>query len=228
MNVIQKRFLFLQDLKKNLIPVWPVSKWHCNYHHDQYVFQQCLAAFSPRPCPPLGLFLSYLHKVPTEKQKLLEQNTVMLVCRLLASHQLTMWPLQTNLAGNWRGFPPLSTHGSKHCAILLVLVFISKSCSSLQASPGYCWGTAPLLPYGLTQLECQSQWASVNLHWRKSKWKSHGNRCCHWGCLGTGWANSSKYTLLSNSHLLYPLRPHGLRGLFQSSISQDVMTCPSP
>lgn len=130
-----------------------------------------------------------------------------------------MWPLQTNLAGNWRGFPPLSTHGSKHCAILLVLVFISKPCSSLQASPGYCWGTAPLLPYGLTQLECQSRWASVNLHWRKSKWKSHRNRCCHWGCLETGWANSSKYTLLSNSYLLYPLRWHGLRGLFQSSIS---------
>ena len=158
-------------------------------------FSNALQHSFPSPCPPLGLFLSYWHK--TKYPRLPEQKTVLcraiiLVCRLLASHQLTMWPLLTNLLGNWRGIAPLSTHGSKHCAILLVLVFISKSCSSLQASPGYCWGTAPLLPYVLTQLACQSQWASVNLHWRKSKWKSHGNRCCHWGCLETGWANSSK------------------------------------
>lgn len=107
-------------------------------------------------------------------------------------------------------------------------MFISKSCSSLQASPEYCQGTVPHPPYVLTQLERQSQWAAVNLDGRKSEWKSHGNSCCHWGCWETGWANSSLYILLISS--VFAAFPEITRSqrTFSSSISQGVMTCPSP
>lgn len=220
--------LFAKPWEKKLIPAWSVSKWHCEYHCHQYVVQQCLVAlFSP------VLSTSWLvFELPNHQQKSKGFQSMAVFC--WACVQIACLPpanymaLLTSLTGNWERFAPLGTHGIKHCAILLVMVFISKSCSSLQSSPECHWGTAPLLPYVLTQLECQWWWASVNLYWRKSKWKSHGNRPCHWGGLETGWANSSKYTLLSSSYLLYSLRLCDPRGLFPPTFPQDIMTCPPP
>lgn len=154
-----------------------------------------LGCFSAMPCRMLSPDPAYFwacfwatdikpsaHTGAVFQSRRLLCRAITILCSLLASHQLTLWPLLTSLVGEWRGFDSLTTHGNKLCNSLGFGVY-EQVISSLQAYSEYCWGTAALLPYVLPQLECQSQWASVHLHWRKSKWKSHGNRCCHWGCL---------------------------------------------
>lgn len=83
-------------------------------------FSNALQSAFPCPCLPLGFFLSYWHKTKCpHRSSLPEQKTALraitILCSLLASHQLTVWPLLTSLVGKWRGFDPLSTHGSKLC-----------------------------------------------------------------------------------------------------------------
>lgn len=84
-------------------------------------FSNALESAFPWPCLPLCFFLSYCHKSKCpHRSHLPEQKTLLcraitILCSLLASHQLTLWPLLTSSVGKQTGFYPLSTHGSKLC-----------------------------------------------------------------------------------------------------------------
>lgn len=118
MNVIQKHFLLLQAIRENLIPVWPVTVTTSTV--STFLNNAFQHAF-PWPCLTLGLILNYWKKTKCpQRSSLSEQKTqfcraLPIVCSLLASHHLTVWPLLTSLVGKWRGFAPLSTHGSQLC-----------------------------------------------------------------------------------------------------------------
>lgn len=174
-------FSFCKAIRENLIPVWPVSD--SDYHHSQYVFQQCLAQCFPlTPCLPLGLFLSYWHKTKCpHRSSLLEQKTlfcraITILCSLLASHQQTLCPLLTSLVGKWRGFDHLSTHGSKLCNSLsfgiykqvmfqpagLLRVLLRDCCSPAICAPtAWMPVTVSLSAPALEEIQVEISWEQV-------------------------------------------------------------------
>lgn len=145
-------------------------------------FSNALQHAFPWPCLPLGFFLSYWQKTKCpQRSSLPEQKTlfcraITIVCRLLASHQLTLWPLLTSLVGKWRGFAPLSTHGSKLCNSLgfgiykqvmfqppgLLRVLLRDCCSpTICAHTAWMPVTASLSAPALEKIQVEISWEQV-------------------------------------------------------------------
>lgn len=137
---------------------------------------------SPDPACLCAFFLSYWHKSKCpHRSSLPEQKTLLcraitILCSLIAFHQLTLWPLLTSSVGKWRGFDPLSTHGSKLCNSLgfgiykqvmfqppgLLRVLLRDCCSPAICAPtAWMPVTVSLSAPALEKIQVEISWEQV-------------------------------------------------------------------